>query len=261
MTATTGISSPQSEGATEAVAAEAQTARPEQELDAATVATWLLKHPQFFRDQPELLMALQIPHDSGKAVSLLERQVALFRERHQQMEAQFEEIIGNARENDVLFEITRMVILDLLRCRDLGALNKAIEDRLKDDFEATAARLVFVSDQDIADESRQHHLPQTAVRTALGELFQKQRTWCGPLNRVQQQLLFKGVEAAIVSAAIVPLHLPDGSRVLQRFGQPLLLVGSSSEQHFNSSLDTLFLDFIGEVLAVHLEDLTVSEAA
>src|SRR5690606_31633179 len=89
MTATTGISSPQSEGATEAVAAEAQTARPEQELDAATVATWLLKHPQFFRDQPELLMALQIPHESGKAVSLLERQVTLFRERHQQMEAQF----------------------------------------------------------------------------------------------------------------------------------------------------------------------------
>lgn len=261
MTATTGISSPQSEGASDAVPAKAQAAPQGQDLDAAAVAAWLFRHPQFFQDQPELLMAMRIPHASGKAVSLLERQVALLRERHQQMEAQFEEIIGNARENDVLFEITRMVILDLLRCRDLDTLNKAIEERLKDDFEASAARLVFVSDKDIADESRLHHLPQTAVRTALGELFQKQRTWCGPLNRVQQQLLFKGVDATIVSAAIVPLHLPEDSRVLQRFGQPLLLVGSCNEQHFNSSLDTLFLDFIGEVLTVHLEDLPVSGAA
>lgn len=261
MTATTGISNPKPDTATEEAPGEAQAAEPAQELEASTVAAWLAKHPRFFHEQPELLMTLQIPHESGKAVSLLERQVALFRERHQQMEEQFEEIIGNARENDVLFEITRMVILDLLRCDTLKALNSTIEDKLKADFEASAARLVFVTEQDIADEATQHHLPATAVRTALGELFQKQRTWCGPLNKVQQQLLFKDAAEPIVSAAIVPLHLPEGSPVQKRYGQPLLLVGSSGEQHFNSSLDTLFLDFIGEVLAVHLEDLAANDAA
>jgi len=58
-----------------------------------------------------------------------------------------------------------------------------------------------------------------------------------------------------VSAAIVPLHLPEGSPIRTRYGLPLLLIGSVELQHFNSSLDTLFLDFIGEVLAVHIHNL------
>ena len=59
----------------------------------------------------------------------------------------------------------------------------------------------------------------------------------------------------IVSAAIVPLHLPENSPIRTELGMPLLLIGSAEEKHFNSSLGTLFLDFIGEVLAVHLQTL------
>lgn len=229
-------------------------------LDAASVATWLKSHPKFFRDHSELLLHLQIPHESGKAISLLERQVSVFRERHQHMDEQLREIIANARENDVLFEVTRMVILDLLRSTSLDALEHTIANTLKADLEADAARLVFVVDQDTRREGKMPSLPATAVRTALGELYQKQRTWCGRLNKVQQQLLFKGSDEAIVSAAIVPLHLAKNSVVLKQFGQPLLLVGSTEAQHFNSSLGTLFLDFIGEVLAVHLEQLAAAAA-
>ena len=75
---------------------------------------------------------------------------------------------------------------------------------------------------------------------------------------MQQQLLFPGQSALIVSAAIVPLHLPEDSAVLKHYGLPLLLIGSIKEQHFNSSLDTLFLDFIGEVLSVRLQSIPVS---
>ena len=36
---------------------------------------------------------------------------------------------------------------------------------------------------------------------------------------------------------------------------PLLLIASADRDQFNSSLDTLFLDFLGEVLAAHLQNL------
>ena len=36
---------------------------------------------------------------------------------------------------------------------------------------------------------------------------------------------------------------------------PLLLIASAEREHFNSSLDTLFLDFLGEVLSAHLHNL------
>jgi uncharacterized protein len=116
------------------------------------------------------------------------------------------------------------------------------------------AALVFVSDGS-GGATRVTRLSTLSVKAALGDLFAKQRTYCGALNQVQQQLLFPGQDAPIVSAAIVPLHLPEESSVRSQYGMPLLLIGSTREQHFNSSLDTLFLDFIGEVLAARLQGL------
>src|SRR5690606_1748463 len=144
-------------------------------------------------------------------------------------------------------------------CTNLLTLEQSIEQRLKTDFNACASQLVFVAEHAFPQDSTLKCLPSTAVRTALAELCQQQRTWCGPLNPLQSGLLFGAHQPPIVSAAVVPLHLPDLSPIRERYGQPLLLVGSSEPQHFNSSLDTLFLDFIGEVLAVHLHNLSLRD--
>lgn len=229
-------------------------------IDDKAVAAWLRRHTDFFHQHADLLLELSIPHDSGKAISLLERQVAVFRERQGNLQDQIHEFISNARENDNLFEKTRIVILELLRCDTLDALLKLLSQRLLEEFDATASALVFVAD-DVpagqADYPEARRLATADVKTALGDLFARQRTYCGVLNDEQQQLLFGAPEPAIVSAAIVPLHLPEDSPIRRELGMPLLLIGSLEEQHFNSSLDTLFLDFIGEVLTVHLSGLPV----
>ena len=199
-------------------------------------------------------MELSIPHESGKAISLLERQVAVFRERQSSLQDQIHEFIGNARNNDNLFEKTRLVVLDILRATTFPAVLDLMAERLRADFDASASALVFVSDGSGGDIPVTR-LSTISVKAALGDLFAKQRTYCGALNQVQQQLLFPGQDAPIVSAAIVPLHLPEGSSVRSQYGMPLLLIGSTRDQHFNSSLDTLFLDFIGEVLAARLQGL------
>ena len=225
-------------------------------LDDSAVAAWLRKHPTFFHGHPDLLMDLSIPHESGKAISLLERQVAVFRERQSSLQDQIFEFIGNARNNDNLFEKTRLVVLDILRANSFPAVLDLMAERLRADFDASASALVFVSDAS-GGSTPVTRLATTAVKTALGDLFAKQRTYCGALNQVQQQLLFPSQQAPIVSAAIVPLHLPEDSAVRAQYGLPLLLIGSAREQHFNSSLDTLFLDFIGEVLSVRLQGMSV----
>lgn len=224
-------------------------------IDAKAVAAWLNQHRDFFHRHPELLLELSIPHESGKAISLLERQVAVFRERQSSLQDQIHEFIGNARANDNLFEKTRLVVLELLRCTTLLALQTLIEGRLLTEFDASASALVFVSDKPAPVDATVRHLATAAVKAALGDLFAKQRTYCGALNGAQQQLLFADHAPPIVSAAIVPVHLPDTATLRQTHGLPLLLIGSTEEQHFNGSLDTLFLDFIGEVLAAHMQNL------
>jgi len=224
-------------------------------LDDKTVAAWLAHHPRFFHQHPELLLELSIPHESGRAISLLERQVGVFRERQHNLQDQIHEFISNARNNDNLFEKTRLAVLDLLRCSSLPALLKLVTEKLPVDFDASAATLLFVAEHAPTGPVLCQWLHTSDVKTALGDLFARQRTYCGALNEAQQQLLFAGRKPVIVSAAIVPLHLPEGSTLRRDYGMPLLLVGSGEEQHFNSSLDTLFLDFIGEVLATHLQNL------
>ena len=248
---------PTGTGSQEVLAAAPQQKTPQDNtspLSEESVAAWLRRHPRFFHQHQDLLLELSIPHESGKAISLLERQVTLFRERQSGLQDQIHEFIANARENDNLFEKTRLVLLELLRRTTLAALLEVIDQRLAQDFDASAAALVFVREQDDSTHALGRCLTSTEIQATLGDLA-RQRTYCGALSSAQQKLLFQNSEPAIVSAAIVPLHLPEDAPFRRDYGLPLLLIGSSEEQHFNSSLDTLFLDFIGEVLAVHLHNL------
>jgi uncharacterized protein YigA (DUF484 family) len=68
------------------------------------VVEYLRNHPDFFVDQDELLRSLTLPHDSGQAISLVERQVHLFREQRDTLRREMVELVSIARHNDRLFE-------------------------------------------------------------------------------------------------------------------------------------------------------------
>ena len=76
----------------------------DQELDAQQVADYLRRHPAFFAEYDELLPELIIPHQPGQAVSLVERQVKLLRERNIDVRHRLNQLMDVARENDRLFE-------------------------------------------------------------------------------------------------------------------------------------------------------------
>ena len=50
-------------------------------ISADDVASYLRENPDFFTDRDGLLAEMTVPHESGKAISLLERQVKILRER------------------------------------------------------------------------------------------------------------------------------------------------------------------------------------
>ena len=142
-------------------------------IDEPAVAAFLRKHPDFFHRHADLLLELSIPHESGKAISLLERQVAVFRERQSSLQDQIHEFIGNARNNDNLFEKTRLVVLDILRSAGFADLLNLMAERLRADFDATASALVFVSDT-AGGAVPVTRLATASVKAALGDLFAKQ---------------------------------------------------------------------------------------
>lgn len=226
-------------------------------LDEESVAKYLSENPDFFERKADLLLELTIPHGNRGAISLLERQVELFRERNGELQNNINDFIFNAEENDALFEKTRIVILKLLKSDTLIQLSNVIEDTLKTEFAAHASSLLFISGSDGSniDNEEIKLRPLAPTKNILGKLFDKKRTFCCELRPEQAKFLFPDSKKEILSAAVIPVHPADLSRDELTFGTPLLVIGSDKHNHFNSSLDTLFLDFIGEILATKITRL------
>jgi len=230
-------------------------------LDDESVANYLMEHPDFFSTHEDLLLNLQIPHKSGQAISLLERQVSLLRKKNDETQDKIKSFVENSKENDELFEKTRTIVLNIINTASLEDLSNLIEEKLEKEFDASCSKLFFATEDDIDEnESSLFLLPLELTKKVLGKLFQLKRAYCGKLNSDQAQLFFPE-STNISSAAIIPIHFHDENKLKAKLpGIPLLLVASSKEKHFNSSLDTLFLDFIGEILSVHIKSLLTKDS-
>ena len=81
----------------------------------AQVIRWLQANPAFFDDQPELLADLSVRHPlGGKAVSLVERQMKILRERNIEMRHKLSHLMDVARDNDRRAERVKRLPLGLL---------------------------------------------------------------------------------------------------------------------------------------------------
>ncbi|WP_165664254.1 DUF484 family protein [Metapseudomonas otitidis] len=208
-------------------------------LDSESVAAYLRQHPEFFVDHEELIPELRIPHQPGEAVSLVERQVKLLRERNIEMRHRLSQLMDVARDNDRLFDKTRRLVLDLLDANTLEEVVGAIEDSLRHEFQVPFVSLILFSDSTLPVG---RSVSSAEAHQAIGGLLVAGKTICGVLRAHELEFLFGAEEGAKVgSAAVVSLN--------HQGQHGLLAIGSPDPQHYKSSLGTLFLSYIAEVLA------------
>ncbi|WP_447594997.1 DUF484 family protein [Aquipseudomonas campi] len=208
-------------------------------LDSATVAAYLRQHPEFFVDHEELIPELRIPHLPGEAVSLVERQVKLLRERNIEMRHRLSQLMDVARDNDRLFDKTRRLILDLLDAGSLEEVVSAVEDSLRHAFQVPFVSLILFSDSPLGVGRT---VSSAEAHQVIGGLLSGGKTTCGVLRPHELAFLFGEAEQEKVgSAAVVSLNHQGLHGVLA--------IGSPDPQHYKSSLGTLFLGYIAEVVA------------
>ena len=71
-------------------------------IDAEGVAEYLEQNPGFFEQHADLLSDIKLQHGSGGAISLIERQVAVLREKNQALESNILQLVQIAQDNEVL---------------------------------------------------------------------------------------------------------------------------------------------------------------
>jgi len=216
----------------------------------SAIADYLKSHPDFFERHPLILVSLKLPHRTGgAAVSLVERQVSMLRQRNAQLERQFKDLVAVAKTNDALVEKIHQLGLKLMRARDLPERLERLETGLREDFGAERAVLVLFSDKAPAAADRPGFVRRLASDDAdvkpFATFLRAAKPRCGPL-RDRQKLIF-GLEAdSVSSAALVPL----GADASIGF----LIIGSRDPDHFHPGKRMDFLARLGELLSVALVD-------
>lgn len=220
------------------------------------VAAYLRQHGEFFQQRPELLELMRLPAPRGPAVSLLERQASILRERNQELRERLNGLIEVARENDQLFEHTRRLTLALLEARTTDKLFRQLLRSLEEEFRCdTVALLLHDREIPLLGEVRKQvrFVDGEELPEALAPLLRTGKAICGVLRKEELEALFLDQAEAIHSAAMVPLE-HNG-----RLG--LLAIGSRDAMHFRSAMGTLFITHIGEVLSRRLIDVSRTSSA
>ena len=214
-----------------------------------SIADYLKSHPDFFERHAPLVLGLKLPHRAGEAaVSLVERQVAMLRQRNSQLERQFKDLVAVAKQNDALVEKIHQLCLKLMRAPTLPQRLERLETGLREDFAAERAVLVLFPDA-----------PAEAVRDGFvrrlgaddpdvrpfATFLRAAKPRCGPL-RDRQKNVFDGDADSMSSAALVPLG-PES-----KLG--FLIIGSRDPDHFHPGKRMDFLARLGEVLAVAIRN-------
>ena len=216
------------------------------ELNPDDVARFLREHPEFFLQQDDLLAELSLPHASGEAISLLERQVTILRERGIEARQKLNNLLENARNNDQLFDTTRNLVLALLRAKDITEIANVAVDQLSNHDSIDACEIILVEHPDLKVDQSIRIESLASLKNHYDDVFRLKRTHCGSIESDQIDLLFPGNANKIRSTALCPVI--SNSEVLA-----LLALGNQAENYFNVNLDTLFLDFIGHVVGAVLE--------
>ena len=199
-------------------------------LDPKEVEAFLTAHPNFLQDRPGLLAVLNLPHGGEGAVSLVERQVSVLRERNIASRQKLAELSDIGRENDRLLDATRNTILALLAGENRADLTRIWRDQVTGTFQAEMGALVWLDGA--SDGAEEALLASKLIRQGGG--------FSGVLRPQEMQTLF-GTAATEGSAGLVAIR--SGEDDIGVLG-----VGSHDTQRYHAERGTLFLEYLAEVI-------------
>ena len=207
-------------------------------LEAAAVAAYLEAHPEFFVEHEELLPAMRIPHRRGDTVSLVERQMTILRERNIEMRHRLSQLMDVARDNDRLFDKTRRLILALMDATSLEDVVISVEDSLRQDFQVPFVSLILLGDNPAPVGRWVSHAD---AQVAIGGLLTEGKSVSGTLRDHELDFLFGEEQRKQIGSTAVVAISHQGIH-------GILAIASRDPRHYKSSVGTLFLSYIAEVM-------------
>ena len=220
------------------------------ELSESAIHDYLTEHPDFFERHGDLLGSLRLPHVAGGAVSLVERQVSVLRQKDLKLERKLKELLEVARANDSLADKIHRLALCLIAADDLSATLTIIEETLRTGFDASQSILVLFGDPELFRDINAGRFFLPIERSddgvkAFNTFLIGSGPRCGQVRDAQRDFLFGKATDEIGSAALIPLG--------EKSAMGFLAIGSGDADRFHPGMSIDFLTRLGELVAEALK--------
>ncbi|HIG64899.1 MAG TPA: DUF484 family protein [Methyloprofundus sp.] len=218
------------------------------EMSSVAVEAYLKQHPEFFHEHLDLLEHISIPHPSGDAVSLISKQLELFRNRHHEMETQLNGLIEIARDNDnsanKMHELTLAVLeADTLEIA-IENLNVVLAECFLTDFFAVR---ILSSDKKSSALADLFVDPESEELSHFGAELNSNQATIGRPTLAQARFLFGENALEVKSCVIIPMAYTEIVG--------LVAIGSREEDRFHYSMGHLFLTQMSEIIGTRFTAL------
>ena len=198
------------------------------------VVQFLEANPKFFERHQDLLSQLKISHPTGDAVSLVERQVSLLRDKISRQDQEQDILLKAAEQNWQFLLRLHALVKDLVEETSLAGVFETVSNRMKKDFDADE---VLMELSTVKDEI-QTFGGVSGLTELFGAVVEKKVPISGPLKDDYRQI-FKRKDSPIKSGVLIPINSANWSGIL--------VIGSSNLDRYKGTPGTEFL--------CHLRDL------
>ena len=209
------------------------------------IKNYLLKHPEYFVQHPELVTELEVVSSTGTLTDLTTHQLRSLQKENRQLKAQIVQLIKNAQQSESMMNRMFNLLTELSVVKKADFLPEfvsfVIENFPTDYFKLLVSDgLVDFPEQEHVEVISAAHVNQFAVFKAKSEPLS------GRLQQEKVQSIFK--DSAAIKSAIV---LPVGAYA--EYG--MLAFASTDEEKFHPHSSSDLLQKLAQILATYFLQL------
>ena len=204
------------------------------DVDESEIAAYLERHPK-------ALQALQVGHDAGTAVSLIERQVQSLRRQNEQLHSHLEELVKTARDNELRVQHLNSLAGVLIAADTPKSLVEGLRSCVHRELSVDALFIGILGGEEVAVGGIHALRRDSEEMQGVTNAFRRGKPLCGPLSEGQVAALFPDAgDTPPQSAALIPLGKGEVHGVL--------VLGSRDSKRFVPEMGTMFLELMGDLV-------------